>query len=253
MGASEQHLDGRKLLIKSSSDYSGRPAPSAVVLPSDLPASALIDPSSTPSSFSASADQPARPKVLEGPQGQTLNRTARKILDRQRNPAGPTLFLGNLGFETKVEDIRMMFDAHQRAAAAWAPRVKGEKKDKDGEEGEKGEKIEVDEDSDEEMEKDESEDESDEEEEKDDSTDAGSGSDSDSDDSDDEEEPNKDSDADSDAEEEAPKPKRIRSKKKKAEEKVPKVKAPLDLSKAKDAGIRKIRLGTFEDTGKCKG
>ena len=30
-------------------------------------------------------------------------------------------------------------------------------------------------------------------------------------------------------------------------------KEPRDLSKAKDAGIRKIRLGTFEDTGKCKG
>nr|CRX78986.1 hypothetical protein ls5930a1_00059 [Leucosporidium scottii] len=174
VGLSEHHLDGRKLLIKSSSDYSGRPAPSTILLPIDLPPSALIDPtsSSTPTTDSPNAPVSGRPKLLEGPQGQTLNRTARKILDRQRNPAGPTLFLGNLGFETRVEDIRMMFDAHQRAAAAWAPRGKGEKKGKDGEEGEK---MEVDE------------------------------------------------------------------------------KAPLDLSKAKDAGIRKIRLGTFEDTGKCKG
>ncbi|KAM0746457.1 hypothetical protein T439DRAFT_329889 [Meredithblackwellia eburnea MCA 4105] len=191
VGLSEQHLDGRKLLIKSSSDYTGRPAPSNTIDPSTLPASALT--SSNPSSSSNPA---------------TLNKTARKILDRQKNPAGPTLFIGNLGFETTQDDIREMFDAHQRAAGAWVKKekVKKEPKKKAAKEGEE------DKDSDEED---------------------GEKGEEGSDDDDDEDEEEKDS-------EEKPIEKTGE-------------KGPRDLAKAKDAGIRKVRLGTFEDTGKCKG
>jgi hypothetical protein len=205
VGLSEQHLDGRKLLIKSSIDYTGRPAATSNVLPT-LDASALVEGSSGPN--------------------QTLNKTARKIMDRQRNAPGPTLFIGNLGFETKVEDIRNMFDAHQKAQAAWAPVVKG---------GEKGE--EKDEKKDEEVDEDREDDDSDDEEsEEDDAS---------------EEEQEVDSEGEqgeNDLEEEAPKP--VEKVKRERKEKVT---GPKDLSKANDAGIRKVRLGTFEDTGKCKG
>lgn len=191
VGLSEQHLDGRKLLIKSSSDYTGRPTPT---LP-PLDASALV-PGGTPG----------------GPQ--TLNKTARRILDKQKNAAGPTLFMGNLGFETTVDEIREMFDAHQKAAGAWAPKVKGAEEDaKPAADGDADAKD----------------------------------SDRDDDDSDasDAESDAEDDDASAVSEDESGiKAGKVRSKPDKG---------PKDLSKAKDAGIRKIRLGTFEDTGKCKG
>lgn len=65
---SEGHLDGRKLLIKLNNDFQGRP--------SGVTASTLG--------------------------GLTLSKTARRIADRQKNPPAPTLFMGNLGFETDV-------------------------------------------------------------------------------------------------------------------------------------------------------
>ncbi|KAK4704659.1 hypothetical protein P7C70_g1554, partial [Phenoliferia sp. Uapishka_3] len=193
VGLSEQHLDGRKLLIKSSSDFSGRPT---VTLPT-LDASAL-EPGATPG----------------GPQ--TLNKTARRILDKQKNAAGPTLFMGNLGFETTVDEIREMFDAHQKAAEAWAPKAKG---------GEEGAKVEAS-GEDGETEKDEDRDDDDEDSENE------SGSE------------DAESAAADSGDESGIKAGKVRSKVNKG---------PKDLSKAKDAGIRKIRLGTFEDTGKCKG
>ncbi|BGP15312.1 hypothetical protein JCM10213_002629 [Rhodosporidiobolus nylandii] len=242
VGLSEQHLDGRKLLIKSSSDYTGRPAASASTLPaSSLPESALpaLDPSAldprAPAPAASSATPAAGAAPSPGAVPQTLNRTARKILDKQRNPAGPTLFIGNLGFETKVEDVREMFDRNQVKAAEWEPKVKGKKgvksgrnpkdKNKKGKEkaGEEGEGEETDRD--------------------DDDSSSSSGSDSDSDSSDDDEEEDG----------EGEKENADDGGKKKREKKEKKEKGPLDLAHAKDAGIRKIRLGTFEDSGKCKG
>jgi len=38
-----------------------------------------------------------------------LTKTAKKILSQQKNPACPTLFIGNLGFETKEEEIAALF------------------------------------------------------------------------------------------------------------------------------------------------
>ena len=102
-----------------------------------------------------------------------------------------------------------MFDAHQKATAAWAPKVKEAEVMEVVEEEKVGEEEEKDEDR--------GEDDSEEE----------SGSDEEKSD-----------------EEEKKIVKRVRAKP---------AKGPKDLSKANDAGIRKIRLGTFEDTGKCKG
>lgn len=121
--------------------------------------------------------------------------------------------MGNLGFETTVEDIREMFDAHQKAAGTWAPKVKGaEGVDEEAKEGEK--------------EKDPDRDDDDED---DEASEAES------------EEAAEGSASEDDGEAKTKKP---RTKPEKG---------PKDLSKAKDAGIRKVRLGTFEDTGKCKG
>ncbi|GAA6022112.1 hypothetical protein JCM10207_000766 [Rhodosporidiobolus poonsookiae] len=220
VGLSEQHLDGRKLLIKSSSDYTGRPAPSASTSTASLSASdaplPLLD---------ASALDPAAPVPAPGaPYLQTLNRTARKILDRQKNPAGPTLFIGNLGFETTVDDIRDMFDRNQKKQAEWEPKRKSDKKGRKG----KGKKRDDDGSAEEDGEGD------DEETERDDDSDESS-----------------DEDAGDDGEQAADASAEKSKKRERREKGEPK--GPLDLSKAKDAGIRKVRLGTFEDTGKCKG
>ena len=43
----------------------------------------------------------------------TTTKTAQKILRSQKQPAGPTLFLGNLGFETTEEAIRTLFTQHR--------------------------------------------------------------------------------------------------------------------------------------------
>ncbi|GAA5896842.1 hypothetical protein JCM6882_005048 [Rhodosporidiobolus microsporus] len=225
VGLSEQHLDGRKLLIKSSSDYTGRPAPSAASTSSSTPAAVVHADESTLPPLDPSALGPAAPPAAPGAP-QTLNRTARKILDRQKNPPGPTLFIGNLGFETKVEDIRDMFDRNQKRAAEWAPKEKGKKGEKSGKKPVKG-KGKEEEGSDEEDDDDEKAD-----------------TDRDEDDSD---------DSDDDEEEEEGKENGAEEGEKKREKKAKGKKEPLDFAKAKDAGIRKVRLGTFEDSGKCKG
>ncbi|GAA5865974.1 hypothetical protein JCM3774_005545 [Rhodotorula dairenensis] len=241
VGLSEQHLDGRKLLIKDSSDFSGRPAAATAASTSTGPDSNI--PNGSVRSVIATLD----PSALERPhpnahpasangQGHTaedapsLNRTARKILSRQRNPAGPTLFLGNLGFETTSDDIRDMFDRNQRRASEWAPGGNPDAK-KQAKKG-KGKRTEG-EANDEEGS----------------AADAGSGSDDEENGSEAEaggDESGSEGEGAEDGEEKA-------DRKKKDDRKAKKDRGPLDLSKAKDAGIRKIRLGTFEDSGKCKG
>ncbi|GLB34101.1 putative RNA recognition motif containing protein [Lyophyllum shimeji] len=78
---SEQPLIGRKLLIKDGDDFTGRPA-------------------------KADADAPA-------PGAVTHSKTAQKILNAQKQPPAPTLFLGNLGFETTEQDIKQLLEAHR--------------------------------------------------------------------------------------------------------------------------------------------
>lgn len=43
----------------------------------------------------------------------THSKTAQKILRTQKQPPAPTLFLGNLGFETTEQAIRQLFEAHR--------------------------------------------------------------------------------------------------------------------------------------------
>ncbi|KAK4057825.1 Nucleolar protein 13 [Microbotryomycetes sp. JL221] len=244
VGLSEQHLDGRKLLIKSSTDYTGRP--SAASAATALAATALgldsMKTDTTPSQPKSEASTTTSSNTTGGP-NQTLSRTARKILDRQKNPPGPTLFLGNLGFETTVDDIQEMFEAHQRAALTWQPKKSVDKKETPN---------------------------------KDKSKTNMNGDDDDDDDDDDKEETtekvNNDTEQDVEASEqvkdeddadkaqgeqdEESKPKRVRSKKRRKSETETfdsKVKQETTSSSSSDAGIKKVRLGTFEDSGKCKG
>ncbi|KAM0789004.1 hypothetical protein ACM66B_003072 [Microbotryomycetes sp. NB124-2] len=227
VGLSEQHLDGRKLLIKASTDFTGRPTSTTSATAIATAALGLDSATATGSGAPSSSTIATH---AEGATGQTLSRTARKILDRQKNPPGPTLFLGNLGFETTIEDIKELFDAHQRAAAAWTP------KKKDAGTGKKDDKKKAKE------------------------ADAGTGA-SDDDEADENTKDKDEEDASDaektkeegeDAEEGEKKPKRVRSKKRRKdgegdEQQQP---APEPVS---DAGIKKVRIGTFEDSGKCKG
>ncbi|CCL99407.1 uncharacterized protein FIBRA_01425 [Fibroporia radiculosa] len=82
---SENPLDGRRLLIKDGDDFNGRPA-----------------------AADAGGTAEASKSNLSG-----HTKTAQKILQAQKQPAGPTLFLGNLGFETTVQSIRDLFDSHR--------------------------------------------------------------------------------------------------------------------------------------------
>lgn len=41
------------------------------------------------------------------------SKTAQKILATQKQPPGPTLFMGNLGFETTEQSIREMLESHR--------------------------------------------------------------------------------------------------------------------------------------------
>ena len=43
------------------------------------------------------------------------SKTAQRILAAQKQPPGPTLFLGNLGFQATEESIRNMFTAHMNS------------------------------------------------------------------------------------------------------------------------------------------
>ncbi|KAJ7639274.1 hypothetical protein FB45DRAFT_1001197 [Roridomyces roridus] len=82
---SEQNLFGRRLLIKDGDDFAGRPA--------------------APGAEGADG--------ADGPKKTTHSKSAQKILRVQKQPPAPTLFLGNLGFETTEAGIRELFDAHR--------------------------------------------------------------------------------------------------------------------------------------------
>lgn len=120
----------------------------------------------------------------------------------QKHTPGPTLFVGNLGFETTEGDIREMFEVHQRAKAAWdrkeKKRISKKRKRDSGAEAD--------------------------------------GSDSDSDDSDDDSSDS--SDSESEEEGDAATTKAAKGERK---------------EKVRGAGIRSMQVGTFEDTGRCKG
>ncbi|KAI5123378.1 hypothetical protein M0805_006086 [Coniferiporia weirii] len=133
---SEKNLDGRKLLIKDGKDFEGRPVPSTT-------------PGAGPG-----VNGGATVGISSG-----LSKTAQKILSSQKQPAGPCLFLGNLGFEATEQGIRGMIEGHAKAllqiqearAKAKDGKRKGEdtdlsvvKDDEDGAKTKEGGKVGID-------------------------------------------------------------------------------------------------------------
>jgi len=60
--------------------------------------------------------RPLKPGTsLDGPSapGKGHSKFAQKILSAQKQPPAPTLFFGNLGFETTVDSIRGLLEAHR--------------------------------------------------------------------------------------------------------------------------------------------
>ncbi|CAE6527406.1 unnamed protein product [Rhizoctonia solani] len=89
---SEKNLDGRRLLIKKGDDFTGRPnAPKTEASPVE-------------------GEEAKAPAAKSAPN--MHSKTAQKILAAQKQPAAQTLFMGNLPFETKEEDIRQMIEGH---------------------------------------------------------------------------------------------------------------------------------------------
>ncbi|MCO5584933.1 hypothetical protein L7F22_038865 [Adiantum nelumboides] len=180
---SEVNLDGRRLLIKSGSDFGGRPT-------IDAAARALAEGNMA---ASTGDEQQNGLEGVIGKKGKTgLTKTAQKILRSQKHPPGPTLFIGNLSFNATEEGVRDMIE---RSAAsrfehesARASNIVTEKKN----DAKKGTEEDV-------------------------------------------EEENAESSAVEVAEES----------KKETTARKPEL--------LRGAGIRKIRMGEFEDTGKCKG
>jgi hypothetical protein len=64
-----------------------------------------------PTVASAGADGDASKNGADG--SKTHSKTAQKILRVQKQPPAPTLFVGNLGFETTEDAIRELFEAHR--------------------------------------------------------------------------------------------------------------------------------------------
>ncbi|KDN36920.1 hypothetical protein K437DRAFT_259972 [Tilletiaria anomala UBC 951] len=204
---SENNLDGRRLLIKNGSDFAGRPAinPDAA----SLALASLHNGSDT--AGATDVQLAAAANITVGKTG--LTKTAAKILRAQKNPPVPTLFVGNLPFETTEEGLQKMLEdaatvRMQKFAVDNNPnRKKGGKSTEKGKGANKG------------------------------------GDDADT---------NDDDTSDSDSDEE------MRSdvaSEDEADGKDETGKDPLEEQKrARGAGIRKIRLGTFEDAPtKCKG
>jgi RNA recognition motif-containing protein len=125
---SERDFQGRRLLIKDGKsscryvpniyfddctlgdDFTGRPA---AVKEENLDKADLDDKTRS---------------VKAGSTG--LSKTAQKILRVQKQPPAPTLFLGNLGFETTDKSIRELFEAHRGLQTKIKTELdEGEKKD----------------------------------------------------------------------------------------------------------------------------
>lgn len=60
----------------------------------------------------------------------THSKTAQKILRLQKQPPAPTLFIGNLGFETTEDAIRELFEAHKEKKAKEEARDDAKPRDK---------------------------------------------------------------------------------------------------------------------------
>ena len=97
----ESPLEGRRLLIKDG----------ARVL--FFPRIVRLLNNSTGGNFEG---RPVKPGVSlddPGARGKGQSKFAQKVLSAQKQPPAPTLFIGNLGFETTTESIKGLLDAHR--------------------------------------------------------------------------------------------------------------------------------------------
>ncbi|KAF9645998.1 hypothetical protein BDM02DRAFT_3066943, partial [Thelephora ganbajun] len=97
---SERNLEGRRLLIKDGGDFNGRPTTATTATNED----------GTATTTEATTSKSSTPKT-------GLTKTAQKILAVQKQPPGPTLFFGNLGFEVTEDSIRQLLEAHRKKPA----------------------------------------------------------------------------------------------------------------------------------------
>ncbi|EPQ25654.1 uncharacterized protein PFL1_06791 [Pseudozyma flocculosa PF-1] len=229
---SESRLDGRNLLIKSGNDFQGRPQlnASAASLAMTALGTAPQQPSQPAASSKAAANGAdaggvddsvafsALPASVRGKTG--LTKTAQKILRSQKNPPGPTLFLGNLSFESTEDGIRSLLENSAKRREEWRKADKEDKKLQRKRKRQERKRAKAEEGDD--------------------------GSDSSASESESESE-SEDGSASSSSSE--------------SEDEGGKVRGKTTTTTAKKsseggirgAGIRKIRMGTFQDTGKCKG
>ena len=104
---SENHLEGRRLLIKDGTPF---------ISLTSVQYSADIWPPSG-GDFTGRPSSSAQPSAdgAEGADNKLTGhtKTAQKILRQQKQPAGPTLFLGNLSFEATEQGIQNMLESHR--------------------------------------------------------------------------------------------------------------------------------------------
>ncbi|SPO31461.1 related to RNA-binding protein rnp24 [Ustilago trichophora] len=118
LNLSEQPLDGRKLLIKNGSDFTGRPDinTSALGIARNLPSATTNMHANKDDDEDDEEGEKGEAKEADGDgkeqvKGKTgLTKTAQKILRAQKNPPSMTLFLGNLSFNTTEQGVRDLFD-----------------------------------------------------------------------------------------------------------------------------------------------
>jgi hypothetical protein len=69
-----------------------------------------------------------------------LTKTAQKILAAQKQPPGPTLFFGNLGFEATEQSIQQLLEAHRKKPVE-TPAVDDKDESADDEEDDEDSKV----------------------------------------------------------------------------------------------------------------
>jgi hypothetical protein len=108
---SESHLEGRRLLIKDGACVHLFLFLFSCVFMNSNP----VHCTALGGNFDG---RPVKPGVSldslpVGARGRGHSKFAQKILSAQKQPPAPTLFFGNLGFETAVESIRGLLEAHR--------------------------------------------------------------------------------------------------------------------------------------------
>lgn len=75
--------------------------------------------------------KPGGPPKADGGTAGGLSKTAQKILNGQKQPPGPTLFFGNLGFQTTEASIKELLEAHRTPNAKKPTEEKSKEEDEE--------------------------------------------------------------------------------------------------------------------------